>query len=196
MKRQSAISAFFRPVSKRVGAVEVTGESSADSNGEQQAHDVDNQSVVAEADRNTNSEIDETSNCPSDLPAPFDSSVLPNQMPTNEGRVLQREWFKDFLWLRYNEDGTCHCSCCLWAVKNKRLSAKDTEGIRKTKWVKITEAWQDYRKGKSALRSHNGSSWHQAANEAFQVSYGIVYFTNTLAFVGYQIITNFMISNY
>ena len=68
MKCQSTVSAFFRPVSKRVGAVEVTREYSASNNGEQQAHDVDNESVAAEADRNTNPEIDETCNCASDLP--------------------------------------------------------------------------------------------------------------------------------
>ena len=90
-------------------------------------------------------------------------------MPSHEGRTLLREWFTEFAWLRCNQDGTCHCSCCLWASKNNRLSAKNTEGIHKSRWAKKTNGWQDYRKGKSALRSHNRSPWHQVATDALQV---------------------------
>ena len=98
------------------------------------------------------------------LPASFDSSTLPKEMPSHEGRTLQREWFTEFAWLRCNQDKTCHCSCCLWASKSNRLSAKNTEIIHKSRWAKETNGWQDYRKGKSALRSHHRSPWHQAAN--------------------------------
>ena len=90
-------------------------------------------------------------------------------MPSNEGRTLQQEWFTEFAWLRFNQDGTCHCSCCLWASKNNQLSAKNTKGIHKSRWAKETNGWQDYRIGKSALRSHHRSAWHQAAIDALQV---------------------------
>ena len=38
-----------------------------------------------------------------------------------------------------------------------------------SRWAKETNGWQDYRKGKSALRSHYRSPWHQAATDALQV---------------------------
>ena len=112
---------------------------------------------------------DEDRNRSTALPASFDSSTLPKKMPSHEGRTLQREWFTEFAWLRCNQDGTCHCSCRLWASKNNRLSAKNTEGIHKSRWAKKTNGWQDYRKGKSALRFHNRFPWHQAATDASQV---------------------------
>ena len=46
---------------------------------------------------------------------------------------------------------------------------KNTKGIHKSRWAKETNGWKDYRKGKSALRSHNRSPWHQAAMLALQV---------------------------
>ena len=175
MKRQSAISAFFRPVSKRVLEENVPGESSEDSIDMQQVattSNIDNESSVPSTDvtdpdlENIN---DEDRNRSTALPASFDSSTLPNEMPSHEGRTLQREWFTEFAWLRCNQNGTCHCSCCLWASKNNRLSAKNTEGIHKSRWAKETNGWQDYRKVKSALRCHNRSPWHQAATDALQV---------------------------
>ena len=137
MKRQSAVSAFFRPVSKRVLEENVPGESSEDSIDMQQvatSSNIDNKSslpstnVTDPALENIN---DEDRNRSTALPASFDSSTLPKEMPSHEGRSLQREWFTEFAWLRCNQDGTCYCSCCLGASKNNRLSAKNTEGIHK-----------------------------------------------------------------
>ena len=171
MKRQSAISAFFRPLSKRPREANVPQESSRhrpESSDSQEASTSGNDESDAPVADPVIDLVDEN-NRPKDLPTPFDSSTLPNVMPTHEGRTLQKEWFINFSWLRYNDDCTCHCSSCLWAVKNNRLSAKNTEGIQKSKWARTTVGWQDYRKGKAALRSHSRSSWHQAANDALQV---------------------------
>ena len=174
MKRQSAISAFFRPVSKRLLEVNVPGESCKDSIDMQQAatfSNIDNKGSVPSTDV-TDPALenidDEDRNRSTALPASFDSSTLPKEMPSHEGRTLQREWFTKFAWLRCNQDGTCHCLCCLWP-SNNRLSAKNTEGIHKSRWAKETNGWQDYRKGKSALRSHYRSPWHQAAIDGLQV---------------------------
>ena len=112
---------------------------------------------------------DEDRNRSTALPASFDSSTLPKEMLSHEGRTLQREWFTAFAWLNCNQDGTCLCSCSLWTSKNIRLSAKNTEGIHKNRWAKETNGWQDYRKGKIALRLHYRSAWHQAATDALQV---------------------------
>ena len=103
------------------------------------------------------------------LPMPFDINTLPNKLPTCEGCSLQREWFTDFAWLHCNNDGTCHCSSCFWAIKSNRLSKKYIEGIQNSKWVKVVDGWQDYRKGKSALQTHRLSSCHLAASNALQV---------------------------
>ena len=95
---------------------------------------VDNESSVPSTDVSDpalESINDKDRNRSTALPASFDSSTLPKVMPSHEGRTLQREWLTEFAWLRCNQDGTCHCSCCLWASKNNRLSAKNTEGIHK-----------------------------------------------------------------
>ena len=52
------------------------------------------------------------------LSIPFDINMLPNELPTCEGHKLQREWLTDFAWLHCNDDGTCHCSSCFWAIKS------------------------------------------------------------------------------
>ena len=175
MKRQSAISAFFSPASKRVLEANVPGESSEDRIDMQQvaiSSNIDNKSSVPSTDVTDpalENIIDEDRNRSTALPVSFDSSTLPKVMPSHEGCTLQREWFTEFAWLCCNQDGTCHCSCCLWASKNNQLSAKNTEGIHKSRWAKETNGWQDYRKGKSALHSHNRSPWHQAATDALQV---------------------------
>ena len=175
MKRQSAISAFFRPVSQRALKVNVPGESSEDSIDVQQAansSNIDNKSSVPSTDV-TDPALenidDEDRNRSTALPASFDSSTLPKEMPSHEGCTLQPEWFTEFAWLCCNQDGTCHCSCCLSASGNNRLSAKNTEGIHKSRWAKETNGWQDYREGKSALRSRYRSPWQQAATDALQV---------------------------
>ena len=56
------------------------------------------------------------------LPMPFDINTLPKELPTREGRSLRKEWFTGFAWLHCNDDGTCHCSICFWAIKSNRLS--------------------------------------------------------------------------
>ena len=55
---------------------------------------------------------EEKSNNIPTLPMPFDINTWPNELPTREGPNLPREWFTDFAWLYYNDDGTCHCSSC------------------------------------------------------------------------------------
>ena len=76
---------------------------------------------------------DEDRNRSTALLASFDSSTLSKKMPSHEGLTLQREWFIEFAWLCCNQDGTCHCSCCLWASKSNWLSAKNAEGIHKSR---------------------------------------------------------------
>ena len=173
MKRQSAISAFFRPFDKRIRDSENENESDVrsgspvDSNPSDQASTSRNQEVA----RN-----EESSNNNPTLPVQVDINTLPNKLPTHEGRSLQREWFTDFSWLRYNDDGTCHCSSCFWAITSNRLSRKYTEGIQNSKWVKTVDGWQDYRKGKSALQIHGRSSCHLAASNALQVRKTVFFF--------------------
>ena len=172
MKRQSAISAFFKPASKIVREGGDEDDSSVNRHDQQQASTSSNAAVseseIVAAHPSTNFVV-EDDNSSADLPVPFDSCTLPNEMPSREGRTLRREWFTEIAWLRYNNDGTCHCAYCLWAIENNRLSRKNTEGIRKSRWAKTSSGWQDYRKGRGALHTHGRSSWHQDANGILQV---------------------------
>ena len=69
------------------------------------SNNIDNESSVPSADV-TNPALenidDEDRNRPTALPASFDNSTLPKEMPSHEGRTLQREWFTEFAWLRCN----------------------------------------------------------------------------------------------
>ena len=64
---------------------------------------------------------------------PFDINTLPNELPTREGRSLRREWFTDFAWLHSNDEGTCRCLSCFWAIKSNKLSKKYKERIQNNK---------------------------------------------------------------
>ena len=121
MKRQFTISAFSRPVDKRIRGSETENESdvrigsSIDSSTSDQA----STSRIEEVARNeialTDQISEESGNNIPTLPMPFDINKLPSELPTREGRSLRREWFTDFAWLHCNDDGTCHCSRLLKA---------------------------------------------------------------------------------
>ena len=94
MNRQSAISAFFRPILKRVLEVNVLRHSSEDSIDMQQvatSSNIDNESSVPSTGV-TNPALedidDENRNRYTALPASFDSSTLPKKMLSDEGRTL------------------------------------------------------------------------------------------------------------
>ena len=135
MKRQSAINAFFGSVDKRISDSETENESdvrsgsSIDSSTSDQASILRNEEVARNVIALTDQINEESSNNIPNLPMPFDINTLPNELPTREGRSLRREWLTDFAWLRCNDDRTCHCSSCFWAIKSKRLSRKYKEGI-------------------------------------------------------------------
>ena len=156
-ERQSAISAFFRPVDKRIRDSEtekesdVRSRSSINSSTSDQASTSRNEDVARNVIALTDQISEESGNNIQTLPMPFDNNMLPNELPTREGRSLPREWFTDFAWLHCNDDGTCHCSSCFWAIKSNRLSRKYKEGIQNSKWVQVVDSWQDYRNGKSTL---------------------------------------------
>ena len=175
MKRQSAIGAFFRPSDKRLRDLETESESDVRAESliygstSSQASTLRNEEVGTNETELIDLIIEDSANDNPILPSPFDINTLPSELPTREGRNLQKDWFTNFSWLHYNVDGTCHCSSCLWAIKSNRLSRKHKEGIQNSKWVKVVDGWQDYRKGKSALQSHCRSSCHLAACNALQV---------------------------
>ena len=135
MKRQTAISAFFRPVDKRIRDSETENESdvrsgsSINSSTLDQASTSRNEKVARNVIELTDQISEESGNNIPTLPMPIDINTLPNKLPTSEGRSLRREWFTDFAWLHCNNDGTCHCSSCFWAIKSNRLSRKYEEGI-------------------------------------------------------------------
>ena len=99
--------------------VNVPGESSEDSINMQQAttsSNIDNESYVPSTnvtDPALENIDDQDYNRSTALRASFNNSTLPKEMPSHEGRTLQGEWFNEFAWLCCNQDGTCHCSCCL-----------------------------------------------------------------------------------
>ena len=175
MKRQSTISAFFRTVDKRIRDSETENESDVrtglliDSSTSDQASTLRNEEVARNVIALTDQISEESGNNIPTFPTLFDINTLPNELPTREGRSLRREWFTDFVWLHCNDDGTCHCSSCFWAIRSNRLSRKYKEGIQNSKWVKVVDGWQDYRKGKSALQIHSHSSCHLATSNALQV---------------------------
>ena len=102
MKCQSAISAFFRPVDKRIRDSETENESDVRSgssiNGStsDQASTSRNEQVARNAIALTDQISKESGNNIPTLPMPFDINTLPNELPTREGRSLRREWFTDF----------------------------------------------------------------------------------------------------
>ena len=157
MKRQSAISAFFRLVDKRIRNSETENESdvrsgsSIHSSTSDQASTSRNEEVARNVIALTDQISEESGNNIPTHPMPLDINTLPNELPTSEGRSLRKEWFTDFAWLHCNDDRTCHCSSSFWAIKSNRLSRKDKEEIQNSKWVKVVDGWQDYCKGKSAL---------------------------------------------
>ena len=102
MKRQSAISAFFRLVDKRIRDSETENESdvksrsSIDSSTSDPASTSKNEKVARNVIALTNNIRKESDNNIPTLSMPFDINTLPNKLPTCEGRSLQREWFTDF----------------------------------------------------------------------------------------------------
>ena len=83
---------------------------------------------------------DEDCNRSTALPASFDSSTLPKEMPSHEGRTLQREWFTEFAWLRCNQDRTCHVHAVyglLKAIGCQRKRLKEADGQRRLMVGKI-----------------------------------------------------------
>ena len=124
MKRQPAIGAFFRPVDKRIRDSETENESdvrsrsSIDSSTSDQASTSRNEEAARNVIALTDQISEESGNNILTLPMPFDVNTLPNELPTGEGRSLRREWFTDFAWLHCNDDGTCHCSNCFWAINH------------------------------------------------------------------------------
>ena len=102
MKRQSAISAFFRPDDKRIRDSETEDESdvrsgsSTDSSTSDQASTSRNEEVARNVIALTDQISEESSNNNPTLLLPFDINTLPNEFPTCEGRSLRREWFTDF----------------------------------------------------------------------------------------------------
>ena len=133
MKRQSAISAFFRPVDKRIRDLETENESDVRSRSsiESSTSDQASTSRNEEVARNVIALTDQISkeNIPT-FPMPFDINSLPNELLTREGRSLRREWLTDFAWLHCNDDGTYHCSSFFWAIKRNRLARKYKEEIQ------------------------------------------------------------------
>ena len=118
MKRQSAFSAFFRAVDKRIRDSEtenesdLRSESTINSSTSDQASTSRNEEVVRNVIALADQISEESDNTIPTLPMPFDINTLPNVLRTREGHSLRREWFADFAWLRCNDDGTCHCSSC------------------------------------------------------------------------------------
>ena len=102
MKRQSAISAFFRPADKRIRDLETENESdvrsgsSIDSSNSDQASTSRNEEVARNIIALTDQISEESGNNIPTLPMPFDINTLPNELPTRKGRSLRREWFTDF----------------------------------------------------------------------------------------------------
>ena len=102
MKRQFAISAFFRPVDKRIRDSETGNESdvrsgsSIDSSTSDQASTSRNVEVARNVIVLTDQISKESGNNIPTLPMPFDINTLPNELPTRKGRSLRREWFTDF----------------------------------------------------------------------------------------------------
>ena len=85
MERQSAISAFFRPVDKRIRDSDTENESyvrsgsSIDSSTSDQA--LTSRNVIASTDQIS----EESGNNIPTLPMPCDINTLPNELPTREG---------------------------------------------------------------------------------------------------------------
>ena len=179
MKRQSAISTFFRPISKRVLEVNVPGELSEDSIDMQQAaasSNIDNESSVPSTGVTDPplENIDDENRTDLSLFL-HHSTAVPCQNKCHRMKaVLCNESgspsLHGFAATRM-EPAIVHAVCIQkqLASKNNWLSAKNTEGIHKSRWAKETNGWQDYQKGKSALRSHNRYPWHQAATDALHV---------------------------
>ena len=88
MKRQSAISEFFRPIDSRIRDSEtesksdVKSRSSIDSSTSDQTSTARNEEVALNEERGNSTPI---------LPMPFDINTLPNKLPTHEGHSLQRK---------------------------------------------------------------------------------------------------------
>ena len=97
MKRQSAISAFFRPVDKRIkdseteNDSEVRSGSSIDSSTSDQTSTSRNEEVARNVIALTDQISEESGNNIPTLPMPFDINTLPNELPTREDRSLRRE---------------------------------------------------------------------------------------------------------
>ena len=173
MKHQS-INAFFKPVDKRIRDSETENESdvrsgsSIDSSTSDQALTPRNKEVARNVLALTDQISEKNGNNIPALLMPFDIHTLSNKLPTRKGRSLRKKWFTDFASLHCNDDGTCHCSSCFWAIKSNRFSRKYKEGIQNSKWVKVVDGWQHYCKGKSALQIHSHSLSHLAASNVLQ----------------------------
>lgn len=174
---QTCIRAFLKPASKRRrddNAEEATFSTN------ERSDDIDEES---NASRMESGEVNVSGNAPiapvavdvedrmshESLPALFDVSMLPNQLPSREGRVLQRKLFSEFQWMRLNHDGTCYCSCCLWASENNRLSAEDQRKLNSSRWAKKSGGWKHYHKGNYGIIKHKDSSHHKSSTKALQV---------------------------
>ena len=95
MKRQSAITAFFRPVYMRIRDLETENESdvrsgsSIDNSTSDQASTLRNEEVARNVIALTNQISEESSNNIPTLSMPFDVNTLPNELSTREGRSLR-----------------------------------------------------------------------------------------------------------
>ena len=84
---------------------------------------------------------------------------------------MQAIWFDQFNWLRLNpDDGTCHCTFCVCAIKYGLLSSTDLTYLRRGKWTLEVGGWDDYGKGKTALNKHQQSVAHVNAQFTLKVS--------------------------
>ena len=102
MKRQSAISAFFRLDDKKIRDSETEDESdvrsgsSIDTSTSDQASTSRNEEVARNVIALTDQISEESGNNIPTLSMPFDINTLANELPTREGRSLRREWLTDF----------------------------------------------------------------------------------------------------
>ena len=109
MKHQSAISAFFRPVDKRIRDSETGNESnvrsgsSIDSSTSDQALTSRNEEVARNVIALTGQISEESGNNIPTLPMPFHINTLPNELPTVKVAAYEEN---DLQILHCNDDGT------------------------------------------------------------------------------------------
>ncbi|XP_078495463.1 zinc finger MYM-type protein 1-like [Ciona intestinalis] len=113
----------------------------------------------SDSSASTSEVTDNTDNEPAIVISEAHMLSRPARKPGN--RTFQASWKIDFPWVCYDEvNDVARCEVCTWAVQHSCVTERTLNALkhRYTCWI---EGFNDWRKGRAAIRKHGSSEIHR-----------------------------------